>query len=127
MGLKNDKIEQAKDTGLAIILILLIAAYVRQPDWLLFSAMAVLVLTMTWPDVFKPLAKIWFGVSHVLGTVVSKVILTVVFFLVVTPVGLVRGLFGADPMKIKLWKKGRVSVLVDRNTLYTKKDIEKPY
>ncbi len=127
MSLKKNKIDQAKDTGLAIILILLIVAYVKQPGWLLFSAMTVLVLTMTWPDVFKPLAKIWFGVSHVLGTVVSKVILTVIFFLILTPVGLVRSLFGADPMKIKLWKKGGVSVLVDRNTLYTKKDIEKPY
>jgi energy-coupling factor transporter transmembrane protein EcfT len=127
MPLKNSKINQAKDTGLAIILILLIFAYVKNPGWLLFSAMAVLVLTMTWPDVFRPLAKVWFGFSRILGGVVSRILLTVIFFLIVTPVGLVRRLLGVDPMRTGLWKKGGVSVLVDRDMLYTKKDIEKPY
>ena len=117
----------AKDTGLALVLILLIVLYIRQPGWLVLFAMAALVLTMVWPPVFTPLAKIWFGFSHFLGTIVSKIILSLVFFLIVTPMGLIRKAFGADPMKAKLWKKGEGSVLVDRDHLYTKEDIEKPY
>jgi len=127
MSLQKDKINQAKDTGLAIVLILLIFAYMANPGWLLLGAMAMLILTMTWPDVFRPLAKVWFGLSHILGTIVSKIILTIVFFLVVTPVGIVRKVLGADPMRTRLWKKGSASVLVERNMLYSKKDIEKPY
>ena len=49
------------------------------------------------------------------------------FFLIVTPMGLIRKAFGADPMKTKLWKRGGGSVLVERNHLYTKEDIEKSY
>lgn len=127
MSLQKDKINQAKDTGLAIVLILLIFAYMANPGWLLLGAMAMLILTMTWPDVFRPLAKVWFGLSHILGTIVSKILLTIVFFLVVTPVGIVRKVLGADPMRTRLWKKGSASVLVERNMLYSKKDIEKPY
>ena len=127
MAHKNTNINQAKDTGLAIVLILLIIEYIRRPDWLVLSAMLVLILTMTWPAVFKPLAKVWFGFSHLLGGIVSKIILTIVYFLIVTPMGLVRKALGADPMKGKLWKKGDDSVLVDRNHLYTREDIEKPY
>ena len=127
MAHKNTNINKAKDTGLALVLILLIIEYVRRPDWLVICAMTVLVLTMTCPAVFKPLAKIWFGFSHLLGTIVSRIILSLVFFLIVTPMGLIRKAFGADPMKTKLWKKGDGSVLVERNHLYTKEDIEKPY
>lgn len=124
---KNSPLNQAKDTGLALVLILLIIEYIRLPDWPVIAAMAVLVLTMTWPAAFKPLAKLWFGFSHLLGAIVSKVILSLVFFLIVTPVGFIRKMFGADPMKTKQWKKGNGSVLVERNHRYVKEDIEKPY
>ena len=118
---------QAKDAGLALVLILLIIEYVKRPGWLVVAAMAALVLTMTWPAVFRPLARVWFGFSHFLGTIVSKVILSFVFFLIVTPMGVIRKAFGADSMKIKLWKNGDESVLVNRDHLYTKEDIEKPF
>ncbi len=127
MDLKKITKDQAKDTGLALILILLIIEYVRYRHVLILAAGAVLVLTMTQPAVFRPLARIWFGLSHFLGTIVSKIILSIVFFLIVTPVGLMRKVFGADPMKSRLWKKGNDSVLVERNHSYTKADIEKPY
>ena len=127
MTLKNDKTNQAKDTGLAVVLILLIIEYIKRPNWLIISAMAVLVLVMTWPKVFTPLAKIWFGFSHFLGLIVSKIILSIVFFLIVTPVGLVRRALGADSMKSRAWKKGELSVLIERNHRYIKEDIEKPY
>ena len=127
MSLKNTNINKAKDTGLALVLILLIVEYIRRPGWLVVCAMAVLVLTMTWPAVFKPLARVWFGFSHLLGTVVSKIILSIVFFVIVTPMGLIRKAFGADPMKTNLWKKGDESVLVERDHHYVKEDLEKPY
>jgi multisubunit Na+/H+ antiporter MnhG subunit len=127
MSPKNINKNQAKDTGLAMVLILLIVEYIRRPDWLIIAAMVVLVLTMTWPVIFRPLAKVWFGFSHLLGGVVSKIILSIVFFVIVTPVGLARKAMGADPMKGKQWKKGDGSVLIDRDHLYTREDIEKPY
>jgi multisubunit Na+/H+ antiporter MnhG subunit len=124
---KNLNKNQAKDTGLALVLILLIIEYIKRPNWLVIAAMAVLVLTMTWPAVFKPLARVWFVFSHLLGSIVSKIILSIVFFCIVTPMGLIRKALGADPMKTKLWKKGDESVLVERDHLYVKEDIEKPY
>ena len=127
MNSKKTNINQAKDTGLALVLILLIVEYVKRPDWVVVCAMAVLVLTMTWPAVFKPLAKVWFGFSHLLGGIVSKIILSIVYYLIVTPMGLVRKALGADPMKGKQWKKGDDSVMVKRDHLYTREDIEKPY
>jgi len=127
MNLKNNKTNQAKDTGLAVVLVLLIIEYINRSNWIIIAAIAVLVLAMTSPKVFSPLAKIWFGFSHFLGLIVSKLILSIVFFFIVTPVGLVRKALGADSMKGKIWKKGEVSVLIKRNHRYVKEDIEKPY
>jgi hypothetical protein len=127
MEFRKIGVNEARDTGLAVILILLIIEFIKRPHLLTIVAMGVLVLTMIWPALFKPLARIWFGFSHVLGSVVSRVLLTVVFFVIVTPVGLIRQASGADPMKSSLWKKDLESVLVDRNHLFTKEDIEKPY
>jgi energy-coupling factor transporter transmembrane protein EcfT len=127
MAHKNTNINQAKDTGLAMVLILLIVEYIKRSNWLILLAIAVLILAMAWPAVFKPLARVWFGFSYLLGGIVSKIILSIVFFLIVTPVGLVRKVLGADPMKCNAWKKGNDSVLVERDHLYTREDIEKPY
>ena len=127
MEFRKINLDEAKDTGLAIILILLIIEYVKRPGWLTLGTMAVLVLTMTYPAALKPLGRIWFGFSHILGTIVSKIILSLVFFLIVTPIGLVRRISGADPMRNKLWKKGDESVLVKRNHHYSSEDLQKPY
>ena len=127
MEFRKINLDQAKDTGLAIILILLIIEYVKRPGWLTLCTMAVLVLTMTYPAALKPLGRIWFGFSHILGTLVSKIILSLVFFIIVTPIGLVRRISGADPMRNKLWKKGDDSVLVKRNHHYSSEDLQKPY
>ena len=68
------------------------------------AAVVVLVVTMTVPLVFRPLSVVWFGFSHVLGTVMSKVLLAAVFYLIVTPVGVVRRLLGHDSLRLRAFK-----------------------
>jgi len=119
--------EQARDTGLALTLLCLIVVYFWQAHFLVPLAMVILVVTMVWPRAFQPLAGFWFGLAHLLGTVMSKVILTILFFGLVTPVGLVRRLFGADALQLKKWKKGQESVFQVRADLVTKQDLQAPY
>jgi len=42
--------------------------------------------------------RLWMGMAEAMGFVTTHVILGVVFFLVVTPIGLARRLFGGDPL-----------------------------
>ena len=119
--------QQAKDTGLAILLILLLAAHLTGNITLILPAIGILVLAMAWPVIFRPLAPLWFGLAYLLGTVVSKCLLTVLFFVLVTPIGALRQIFGSDPMKLKDWQNGKGSVLLERNHTYTKTDVERPY
>ena len=63
----------------------------------------------------------------IVGNVVSRILLTVIFYVLVTPVGLIRRVLGADAMQLKKWKNGNVSVFQERNHLFNSADIEKPY
>lgn len=118
---------QARDTGLALLLILLLIIYFSENLSLMVPGIGVLVLIMVWPTIFRPFAPLWFGLSNLLGTLVSKIVLTVIFFTIVTPVGLLRRMVGRDSMRLKDWKNGQDSVFLERNHVCTKKDIEKPY
>ena len=63
---------------MAMVLLLLIA-YVRfRRESLLLGALALQILAMTVPRIFSRVAVVWLGLSHVLGTVMSRVLLTAV-------------------------------------------------
>lgn len=119
--------EQAKDTGMAMVLIcLLLGSWGKFPKFLPVS-LALLLITMIWPNAFQPLGTLWFGLSHVMSSVVSRVLLTVVYFVVVTPVGLFRRLSSADTLQLKKWQQGRDSVFIVREGPIQGKDLENPY
>lgn len=119
--------DQAKDTGMAMVLICLILGYWGKFPKFLPVSLALLLITMVWANAFRPLATLWFGLSHILGNIVSRVILTVLFFLLVTPIGLIRRLMGADALKLKQWKQGDDSVFIVRQGVIQGKDLENPY
>ena len=119
--------ERSKDTGMAMVLICLILAYFRQHQGFLAAAIILLVIVMTWPTFFYYPSRLWFGLAHLMGTFVSKIVLTVLFFSLVMPIGVLRRMFGADPMRIKQWKNGKASVFETRDHLYQAQDIENPY
>lgn len=119
--------DQAKDTGMAMVLICLIIGLVAELPTFYPPAAALLVLNMIWPGAYRPIAILWFGLSHLLGAVVSRILLTVVFFLLVLPVGLARRLAGKDTLKLRAWKRGDGSAFTLRDHVYTSADIENPY
>ena len=119
--------DQAKDTGLAMVLILLLCRLYWDERLFLLAAIGCLVVTMTWPAFFNPLARVWFGLSHVMGTVVSRILLTLVFYGVATPIGLLRRLAGSDPMRIHQWRAGDQTVFVKKAHRFEATDLEKPY
>jgi len=119
--------QRAVDTGMALTLVcLLIALSTGRPGWVALAT-AVLVLNMTAPKVFGPASKLWFGLSALLGAVMSRVILSLVFFLVLTPMGLLRRAMGKDTLQLAAFKKGDASVFVTRGEPFTPADLKTPF
>ena len=119
--------EQAKDTGMAIVLVFLLVWVFRRQDAYIAVAISAHLMAMVAPQVFRPVAVIWFGLSHVIGTVVSRVLLAAIFFAVVTPIGLWRRMIGGDSLKLRAFKSGSGSVMKERNHTFVGKDLEQPY
>ena len=119
--------KMALDSGLALVLISLIVFFITKNIYAIYFATFFTLVCMTVPSVFKPFAKLWFGMSHLIGTFLSKIILSIVFYTIITPVGLLRQAMGKDSLMLKKFKKGTGSVFVERNHTYKSEDILKPY
>ncbi|HMZ54733.1 MAG: hypothetical protein JSR64_05760 [Nitrospira sp.] len=50
------------------------------------------------PTILGPLFKVWMKIGHVMGLVNTKIILGVLYFGLITPMGVVMRLFGWDSM-----------------------------
>ena len=124
---KSISIAQAKDTGMAMVLIcLFISIYAKEQNFTTIGAL-LLICNMVVPSIFKPVATVWLGFSRVIGTVMSRILLTFVFYFIVTPIGLIRRLMGKDSLRLNLWKKDDKSVFLDRDKSFNAEDIETPY
>lgn len=119
--------DQCKDTGLAILLVLLLFVQFGGKHFLLIPAIVVVLIVMTVPRVFAPVVRLWFGCSHLLGCIVTNVLLCLIYYLVVAPVGLARRAKGADSMQRNRWKKDNFSVFKVRESEFSKDDMEKPF
>ena len=114
--------KQASDSGMALVLITLICFVVLKHDAWLWAAMVILIINMISPIIFKP-----FAFARILGTFMSKIMLALVFFIVVFPVGLLRRILGKDSLRLHQFRKEKTSVFAERNHEYTAADLDKPY
>jgi hypothetical protein len=118
---------QAEGTGMAMVLILLLIGHYTNAILYFKIAVPALLVTMTIPKLYYPLAIVWFTLSNLLSKVMPTIILTVVYALLVTPLGLVRKLLGHDQLQLRQWKKSSESVMKIRNHTYSSLDLDKPY
>lgn len=119
--------EQSKDTGLALMLILLLVGYFTGNALFYKLSIPVLLIVMITPGWFYPIAILWFGLSSLIGTFMSQVLLTIIYYILVVPIATIRNLMGIDSLKIRQFHKGTNTVMQIRNHVYNSSDIEKPY
>lgn len=119
--------DQSRDTGMAMVLLLLLLFIARKREGWLYGAMILHVLNMVVPQIYRPIAILWLGFSDLLGLVMPKLMLGIVFFLVVTPIGFLRRLMGKDALKLRVFKASDESVMVERKHLFVGQDLERPY
>lgn len=60
---------------------------------------ALVAVGTAWPSGLRPVYRLWMLLAVAMGFVMTRVILTLVFALVATPLGVVRRMLGHDPMR----------------------------
>ena len=73
--------------------------------WSVIISLIFLILGLMKSKLLTPLNILWFKFGMILGTIVAPITMGVVFFLVVTPIGLVMRIMGKDILNKKYDKK----------------------
>lgn len=115
----------------AIIVVLFAAFFpwvfdaTSMPVWPWILAALLWVPALLIPAVLQPVYTTWMKIGHAIGWVNTRIILGILFYVMVLPMGLIMRLFGKDPMARKR-NKSAISYRVQ--SVHEPKDrLEKPF
>ena len=101
------KISSNRSFGIVFFVVfLLIALYpvINNEEirvWSLIVSLIFLVLGLLNSKILNPLNQIWFKFGVLLGRIISPFIMAIIFFFVVTPIGLVMRTLGKDILNLR--------------------------
>jgi hypothetical protein len=75
-------------------------------SFLLLSGLIFLSITFVSPKILHPLNRVWFLFGEMLGRIVSPVVLMIIFFGLLTPIGVLTRLVGRDELRLRKRKGG---------------------
>lgn len=95
------------------------------PKWPWVLAGVLIAWALAAPATLKPVYLVWMTIGQALGWVNTRIIMTVMFYLIILPVGLLRRLGGKDPMA-RTMSPGEKSYRVP-SRVPDRKHLEKPF
>jgi hypothetical protein len=105
--MNNTKIGSNRSFGIVFFIVFLIIAIyplIHSGDvrlWSVIISIIFLVLGLLNSKILTPLNRLWFKLGIFLGKIISPIIMGIIFFLVVTPTGLIMRLLGKDVLNLK--------------------------
>ncbi len=109
------------EAQLSIVVGFGLIAYFTKSQYLSLGVLSLGLVFLLFPIVGDAISKIWFKIAELIGGVMSKVLLTIVFFIFLLPVATLSKLFKKDILGLK---KPENSNYVERHHLYSGKDLE---
>ena len=104
----NDvKISSNRSFGIVFFVVFLIIALYPLLNnesiriWSIIISLVFLILGLINSKVLNPLNKLWFKFGILLGKIISPLIMGLIFFLVVTPIGILMRILGKDLLNLK--------------------------
>ena len=98
-----------------------------QAGWaknILFVVVPISLLALVLPNLAKPFYLLWMGIGFVVGSVMSRVVMSLIFFGVLTPIALIFKIIGRDALGRKNRSGNVDSYWVDHPVMDDKKNYE---
>ena len=70
--------------------------------WFAAAALAMLLIALIRPSLLAPFNRLWTKLALLLSRIMNPVIMGILFFLVVAPIGLLMRLFGKRPLALEI-------------------------
>lgn len=116
---------QTKHTSLVVIAIGFAILYLVVKNYWLLAPVAISTIGFAISPLGELIHRGWLMLAKVLGYINSRILLSIIFFLFLTPIALLMRLLG----KTQFVKKAEPhqSLFVSRNHLYNRQDLEQPF
>ena len=132
--IKNIKCEKSdlRKFGITIGILLMIIAGIlfwkeKESFQLFLTIGAVLcVFSVVIPVILKPIYWIWMIFATILGWIMTRVILSILFYVIITPIGLISRLFGKQFLELK-WNEKNSTYWNYRSDKLDKRSYEKQF
>ena len=127
--IKNIKSEKSdlRNFGITISVILLIIAgflFWKEKESfqiLLTFGVTLCILGIAIPFILKPIYWVWMIFATILGWIMTRVILSLLFYIIFTPIGLILRFFGKQFLELR-WDKSKESYWNFRTNEHLKKE-----
>ena len=107
MKIKNIEYPSNKKFGLFFsIVFLLIAWFLFEGSLNLYIYVCIGISTLFFlatiicPNILLPLNKAWMAFGLILGSIISPIILGIIFFIIITPIAILGRMFGRNELKL---------------------------
>lgn len=90
--------------GVVFLLIAIVLFITGKNLFVIFLSLFVLFLVSAYlvPQILKPVNKVWMILAIILGWFMTRVILSVLFYFILTPIGIIGRLFGKNFLDLKI-------------------------
>jgi hypothetical protein len=121
---KRDLRKFGLTVGGVILAIGLLLFYFEKPSAIYFAVIGGLLILFgaVLPKILIPLNRIWMSLAIILGFIMSRVILTILFYLVLTPIAILAKIVGKKFMVLKYDKSA--NTYWEKRTNINKKQID---
>ena len=107
--MKNNEIKISSNNSFGVVFFIVFFLFGIWPAlkgndiryWSISLSLIFLILGLLNSKLLTPLNRLWFKFGIILGNFIAPIIMGLVFFLVVTPIGLTMKLFGKDLINLK--------------------------
>ena len=130
-SIKSDK-KELKKFGVSIGIFLLIVGIIlliySKPSYPYFLITGGVLIAVAYilPTFLFPFQKVWMALAVVLGFIMTRVILSILFYLIITPINFISKLFKKDFLNLKI-EKEKKSYWNLREIKYEKSSTEKQF
>ncbi len=131
-NIKSDKQELRKfglSVGTVLLLIGIVLYYYDKPSTFYFGVIgaALLLLGSLLPKILKPLHKAWMSLAILLGFVSTQIILSLLYFFIITPIALIAKLSGKDFLDEKIEQEKKSYWHLRKKQEYNKEFTERQF
>ncbi len=116
-----EKISSNKSFGILFFIVFLLIAIwpVFKSDplrvWSIVLAFIFLIVGLFKPNLLTPLNKAWVKLGMLIGKFVAPIIMAMIYFIILTPIGILMRLIGKDLLNTKITKQNSYWIKREKN------------